>query len=68
MDNIEHIGIAVKDLEASKLVFEKLLGVPCYKTETVENESVLTAFFQVAPNKIELLSATNPDSPIAKFL
>lgn len=68
MQKIEHIGIAVKDLEASIPLFEKLLGTACYKTETVESEGVITAFFEVGPNKIELLAATRPDSPIAKFI
>lgn len=68
MKKIEHIGIAVKDIEASTLLFEKLLNTPCYKTEEVATEGVKTAFFQNGPNKIELLEATNADSPIAKFL
>lgn len=65
---IEHIGIAVKDLEVSNLLFAKLLGVPSYKQEEVESEGVMTSFFENGPNKIELLTATNPESPIAKFL
>ncbi|TRX02269.1 methylmalonyl-CoA epimerase [Flavobacterium gawalongense] len=68
MRKIEHIGIAVNDLEASNLIFEKLLGVPPYKFEEVESEGVTTSFFNVGPNKIELLAATNPESPIAKFI
>ncbi|UQD55387.1 methylmalonyl-CoA epimerase [Flavobacterium sp. K5-23] len=68
MRKIEHIGIAVKDLEVSNLVFEKLFGAPAYKSEEVESEGVSTSFFQSGPNKIELLAATNPDSPIAKFI
>ncbi|SDQ13183.1 methylmalonyl-CoA epimerase [Flagellimonas zhangzhouensis] len=68
MDKIEHIGIAVKDLEASNSLFAKLLGVPNYKIEDVASEGVKTSFFQSGPNKIELLEATNPESPIAKFL
>lgn len=68
MNKIEHIGIAVKDIEVSNLLFEKLLGVPAYKSEAVESEGVITSFFQTGPNKIELLAATSPDSPIAKFL
>lgn len=68
MRKIEHIGIAVKDIEASNILFEKLLGVPAYKAEEVESEGVKTSFFMNGPNKIELLEATNPDSPIAKFL
>jgi methylmalonyl-CoA/ethylmalonyl-CoA epimerase len=68
MRKIEHIGIAVKDLEVSNLVFEKLFGAPAYKFENVESEGVSTSFFMNGPNKIELLAATSPESPIAKFL
>ncbi|MAU14662.1 MAG: methylmalonyl-CoA epimerase [Muricauda sp.] len=68
MDKIEHIGIAVKDLEASNALFAKLLGTPHYKIEDVASEGVKTSFFQSGPNKIELLEATKPDSPIAKYL
>jgi methylmalonyl-CoA/ethylmalonyl-CoA epimerase len=68
MRKIEHIGIAVKDITASNLLFEKLLGTSAYKTEEVESEGVKTSFFMNGPNKIELLEATNPDSPIAKFI
>jgi methylmalonyl-CoA/ethylmalonyl-CoA epimerase len=68
MRKIEHIGIAVKDLDVSNLIFEKLFGASAYKHEEVESEGVLTSFFKSGPNKIELLAATNPESPIAKFL
>lgn len=68
MDKIEHIGIAVKDLDASNSLFEKLLGKPHYKIEEVASEGVRTSFFQSGPNKIELLEALNDESPIAKFL
>ena len=68
MRKIEHIGIAVKDLKASNLLFEKLFGAPAYKEEEVASEGVKTSFFMNGPNKIELLEATTPDSPIAKFL
>ncbi len=68
MNKIEHIGIAVKDLQASNLLFEKLFGAPAYKEEEVVSEGVKTSFFQNGPNKIELLEATNPESPIAKFI
>jgi methylmalonyl-CoA/ethylmalonyl-CoA epimerase len=68
MQKIEHIGIAVRELEASNLLFAKILGVSHYKTEEVASENVNTSFFQVGPNKIELLEATSPDSPIAKFI
>ncbi|KQO29942.1 methylmalonyl-CoA epimerase [Flavobacterium sp. Leaf82] len=68
VNKIEHIGIAVKNMEDANVLFEKLLGVPSYKEEAVESEGVLTSFFQTGTNKIELLMATNPESPIAKFL
>ena len=68
MRKIEHIGIAVKDLGVSNTLFEKLFGAPAYKSEVVESEGVTTSFFLNGPNKIELLAATNPDSPIAKFI
>ncbi len=68
MNKIEHIGIAVKDLALSNTIFEDILGTPSYKTEIVESEGVSTTFFQVGPNKIELLEATREDSPIAKFI
>ena len=68
MRKIEHIGIAVKSLETSNLLFEKLFGQPPYKQEEVVSEGVKTSFFMNWPNKIELLEATNPDSPIAKFI
>ena len=68
MRKIEHIGIAVKDLAAPNAVFEKLFGAPPYQQEPVESEGVNTSFFASGPNKIELLEATHPDSPIAKFI
>ena len=68
MRKIEHIGIAVKDIEVSNIVFEKLFGVPAYKFEEVASEGVTTSFFKSGPNKIELLAATHPESPIAKFI
>ncbi len=68
MNKIEHIGIAVKSLSESNELFKKLFNVPHYKIEEVESEGVKTSFFQVGPNKIELLEATSPDSPIAKFI
>ena len=68
MRKIEHIGIAVNSLEVSNLVFEKLFGVPAYKSELLESEGVKTSFFMNGPSKIELLEATNSESPIAKFL
>jgi methylmalonyl-CoA/ethylmalonyl-CoA epimerase len=66
MNKIEHIGIAVKSLKDSNVLFTKLFGNPPYKTEGVESEGVMTSFFMNGPNKIELLEATNP--PIAKFI
>jgi methylmalonyl-CoA/ethylmalonyl-CoA epimerase len=68
MKKIEHIGIAVKNLETSNQLFEKLFGNPPYKEEEVASEGVKTSFFLNGPNKIELLEATNPESPIAKFI
>lgn len=68
MKKIDHVGIAVKDIDVSNALFEKLLGVSPYKLEEVESEGVLTSFFKTDANKIELLAATNPESPIAKFL
>ena len=68
MDKIEHIGIAVKNLENSNSLFASLFGKEHYKTEAVESEGVKTSFFEVGPNKIELLEATNDNSPIAKFI
>lgn len=65
---IEHIGIAVKDLNKSENLFEKLLGQKPYKKEEVESEGVITSFFKVADQKIELLHASNKESPISKFI
>lgn len=65
---IEHLGIAVQDIEASNSLFEKLLNSSPYKMELVEREGVMTSFFQVGESKIELLQATHQDSPIAKYL
>lgn len=68
MNKIEHIGIAVNDLQMAGNIYQKLLNTTVYKIEEVLSEGVKTAFLQSGPNKIELLEATNPDSPIAKFL
>jgi methylmalonyl-CoA/ethylmalonyl-CoA epimerase len=68
MQHIEHIGIAVKNLEFSNDLFTKLLGTAPYKQEGVASEGVMTSFFQTGQTKIELLEATNPESPIAKFI
>ncbi len=65
---IEHIGIAVADMEQAVKTYEQLLQTPCYKKEQVASEGVETAFFQLADFKIELLEAMNEDSPIAKFI
>ena len=65
---IEHIGIAVSDMEQAVKTYEQLLKTPCYKKEQVASEGVETAFFQLADSKIELLEAMNEDSPIAKFI
>ena len=68
MRKIEHIGIAVKDIEKSNDLFKILFGEAHYKIEDVESEGVKTSFFKCGPNKIELLQATNENSPIAKFI
>ncbi|MFN8714757.1 MAG: methylmalonyl-CoA epimerase [Bacteroidota bacterium] len=68
MNKIEHIGIAVSNLAASDSLFERLFGAAPYKHEAVEAEGVTTSFFQMGESKIELLEATRPDSPIAKFI
>jgi methylmalonyl-CoA/ethylmalonyl-CoA epimerase len=65
---VEHIGIAVKNLEESNALFSQLLGKSHYKIEEVLSEGVKTAFFETGDSKIELLEATNPESPIAKFI
>ena len=65
---IEHIGIAVKDLNSAIGTYEKLLGVRCYAVEEVPDQHVRTAFFRVGESKIELLESTSPDGPIAKFI
>ena len=65
---IEHIGIAVTDLEKSEQLFEKLLGQKPYKKEDVQSEAVTTSFFKVANQKLELLHATSDESPIKKFI
>jgi methylmalonyl-CoA/ethylmalonyl-CoA epimerase len=68
MRKIEHIGVAVKDIEQSLKIYETLLNTKSYKQEVVESEGVLTAFIQIGETKIELLQATHENSPIAKFL
>ena len=68
MKKIEHIGIAVSNLKKSNELFTKIFGKAPYKTEVVESEGVSTSFFLTGENKIELLEATSPDSPVAKFI
>ena len=68
MDKLEHIGIAVKNIEKSNKLFARLLGREHYKIEEVPSEGVRTSFFDMGNVKIELLEATSPDSPIAKFI
>lgn len=68
MIKIEHLGIAVKNLESSNELFRKLLGTPAYKEETVESEAVKTSFFEIGESKLELLEAMNENSAIAKYL
>ena len=68
LTRIEHIGIAVKDLEAAEALYTKLLGLAPYKREAVEREGVITSFFRAGPNKIELLESTDPDGPIARAI
>ncbi|MFT7612572.1 MAG: methylmalonyl-CoA/ethylmalonyl-CoA epimerase [Parvicellaceae bacterium] len=65
---LEHIGIAVKNLESANQIFADLFGEDAYKQEKVESEGVSTSFFQVGESKIELLEASSPDSAIAKFI
>jgi methylmalonyl-CoA/ethylmalonyl-CoA epimerase len=68
MKNIEHIGLAVKDLATAVPLYELLLNTTCYKTERLEEQQVTTAFFQVGGSKLELLEGFSPDSVIGKFI
>jgi methylmalonyl-CoA/ethylmalonyl-CoA epimerase len=68
MKKLEHIGIAVKDLDASNELFAKLFGRPHYKIEEVASEGVRTSFFDLGNVKIELVASSRPDSAIAKFI
>jgi len=68
MKKVEHIGIAVKDLQSSIAVYEKLLGAVCYKTERVEGEKVDTAFFKTGESKVELLACMDGTGVISKFI
>ncbi len=66
--HIEHIGIAVKSIDEAKKYYEEVLGLECYAVEEVADQKVKTAFFMVGQTKIELLEATDPESPVAKFI
>lgn len=66
--HIEHIGIAVKDLEAATRYYEEVLGLKCYAVEEVKDQKVKTAFFKIGQTKIELLESTDPEGPIGKFI
>jgi methylmalonyl-CoA/ethylmalonyl-CoA epimerase len=68
LSHIEHIGIAVKDLQASIKFYEEVLGLECYAIEEVKDQKVKTAFFMLGGTKIELLESTDPDGPIGKFI
>ncbi len=68
INKIEHIGIAVKDIDQANTLYEQLLGVPPYKQEIVESEAVITSFFKVGENKIELVASIREDGPIGKFI
>ena len=68
MRKIEHLGIAVKNLEEATKTYEAIFGKPAYQSEEVESEGVKTVFFKTGENKIELLGATREDSPIAKYI
>ena len=68
MKKIEHIGIAVTDINKSNELFSKIFGKQNYKSEIMESESVITSFFQIGENQIELVDAKNTDSPISKYL
>ena len=65
---VEHIGIAVKDLQESRKFYEQVLGLKCYREETVPDQKVRTAFYTAGNIKIELLEATDRESPVAKFI
>jgi len=68
INKVEHLGIAVKDIDSSNKLFAKLLGKQHYKLESVDSESVITSFFKVGEQKIELLQSTHDSGPIAKFI
>ncbi|RLD75018.1 MAG: methylmalonyl-CoA epimerase [Bacteroidetes bacterium] len=68
LSHIEHIGIAVKSIDEARKYYEDVLGLECYAVEEVTDQKVKTAFFQVGQTKLELLEATSPESPVAKFI
>ncbi len=68
LSHIEHIGIAVKNLDESIKFYENILGLKCYTVEEVADQKVKTAFFQIGQTKIELLESTDPEGPIGKFI
>jgi len=68
INKIEHLGIAVKDIDKANALYEQLLGVAPYKQEEVESEAVITSFFKVGESKIELLASTDEEGPIGKFI
>ena len=68
LTNIEHVGIAVKNLEESIKFYEEILGLKCYAIEVVKDQKVKTAFFKIGQTKIELLETTDPEGPIGKFI
>jgi methylmalonyl-CoA/ethylmalonyl-CoA epimerase len=68
ISHIEHIGIAVRSIEASKKYYEDVLGLKCYSVEEVKDQKVKTAFFMVGDTKIELLESTSPEGPVGKFI
>jgi methylmalonyl-CoA/ethylmalonyl-CoA epimerase len=68
ISHIEHIGIAVKNIEESKKYYEQVLGLTCYSVEEVKEQRVKTAFFMIGQTKLELLESTDPEGPIGKFI
>jgi len=65
---VEHIGIAVKNLQESIHLYENILGAPCYNVEEIPDQKVRTAFFHIGQTKIELLESTDPEGPVSKFI
>jgi methylmalonyl-CoA epimerase len=66
--HVEHIGIAVKNLQESIQLYEHILGVPCYTVEEIPDQKVRTAFFKIGQTKIELLESSDPEGPVSKFI